>query len=217
MIRSLVRFSGIALALGGVLQIIIGFLHPDESKAGALLDPLFPVVHLIAAVSFMALAFGLVGWYLRHADAGGKLGFLAFISAFVGTVLTVGFVIDESFFLVDAAARNPAIKTLNDFFPNATPQIQGYIPVLLSGLLVYLIGWVLVGVATMRVGMLSRWVGLLISVGVFMTFGSLAGVNLIRVIGGVVYGIGLVWLGISLLTTQSETNAAAQPQLAHSR
>jgi hypothetical protein len=118
-------------------------------------------------------------------------------------VLTVGFVIDESFFLVDLAQRNPAVQTLNDFAPNATPAVQGYLPVLLGGLMIYLLGWILTGVATFQARVFPRWVGVLIGIGVVMTFGSLAGVHIVRVIGGVVFGVGLIWAGAALFGRQA--------------
>jgi len=212
--QPLIRWSGIALVLGGLVQIVIGFLHPDENAPGSLLNPMFATVHLIAAVGFMATAFGLIGLYLRQVEAGGKLNIIAFLIAFVGTVLTVGFVIDEAFFLVDLAQRNPAVQTLNDFAPNATPAVQGYLPVLLGGLMVYLLGWILTGIAAFRAGVFPRWIGVLIGIGVVLTFGSLAGAHIVRVIGGVVFGAGLIGAGAALFGRQTESSAAMQAQLA---
>jgi len=211
--QTLIRWSGLALVIGGLIQIVVGFLHPDDNVPGSLLNPMYVTVHLIAAVGFMAMAFGLIGLYLRQVESGGKLNFIAFLVAFVGTVLTVGFVIDEAFFLVDLAQRNPAVQILNDFAPNATPAVQGYVPVLLGGLLIYLLGYILTGIVTFRAGVLPRWVGALIGIGVVMTFGSLAGVHIVRVIGGVVLGAGLIWAGAALFGRQAEASAAMQPQL----
>jgi hypothetical protein len=74
--QTLIRWGGAALVIGGLIQIVVGFLHPDDNVPGSLLNPIFVTVHLIAAVGFIAMAFGLVGLYLRQAEAGGRLGFM---------------------------------------------------------------------------------------------------------------------------------------------
>ncbi len=78
------------------------------------------------------------------------------------------------------------------------------------------LGYILFGVATMRAGVLPRWSGLLLIIGVAfsMAEGSPFGRTLSHVIvtiGHVVFGLGLAWMGYALWSEQRELASQGKP------
>jgi ABC-type multidrug transport system permease subunit len=83
----------------------------------------------------------------------------------------------------------------------------------LLGGLAFLIGLIVFGAATMRAGVFPRWAGLLLIVGdVVFGMGSFAGsaAPIFEIVGALITGVALVWLGLSLLSGNA-ASAAGQP------
>ncbi len=203
---SLVRWSAFALVLGGIISIGRTILHPDETVPGALVNPLWTPVHIAAAISFMLLAFGLVGLYVWQARASGNFGFIAFALAFFGSVILVALTLDEAFFIHDIAIHNSSVQTLSDFFASADPDLRGYSLIFSGGGFIYLVGYTLMGVAIARAGVFPRWAGWALAFGSVLSFGTAFGFILIRVIGGVLYGIAFAYLGVALWRLQQNAS-----------
>jgi hypothetical protein len=127
--RTLIRWSGLALVLAGVIQAGTAFLHPDYTKPGAVFSPLWAPVGLAASLSYLLMVFGLLGIHLRQAEKAGALGLIGFIVALFDTALLVGIHIDKTFFLPYTLQQQPTLKTMADFI--ATPQ-QRSAPILPS-------------------------------------------------------------------------------------
>ncbi len=201
-IRNLVRVGAWAMLVGGFVLIAHTLIHPDDTVAGGLTSPLFPASHILGAVAYLLLVVGLVGVYILQGDANGKLGLVAFLVALTGTVLTTGLVLDEAFFLTDLAIRVPEVKTLSDSFQQFTGALAAYPLVLLTGLLLYALGYILVGITIWRANVLPRWIGIALVVGVVLSFGSFVGSYLAHQVGGVLFGIGIAWLGYAMLISK---------------
>jgi hypothetical protein len=74
------------------------------------------------------------------------------------------------------------------------------------GGLVFFVGLIVFGIATMRAGVLPRWAGLLLIVGdVVFAAGSFVGpaAPTVFVVGALITCAGLVWLGLTLLSGPS--------------
>ncbi len=86
---------------------------------------------------------------------------------------------------------------------------------LLVASLLFAVGGVLLGIATMRAGVLPRWAGLLILVGAVL---KLVNCPLSGVIGGIVllvacvlFALGLGWIGYVLWTAKDEALRQTAP------
>src|SRR5215213_11430668 len=79
-LSNLVRWSGLAAMVGGVLYALFMFFHPPNEPAG-MDDALWVPVHVVWLVSILLILLGLVGLYMRYADRMGSLGLVAFLVA----------------------------------------------------------------------------------------------------------------------------------------
>ena len=89
---TLIRWSGLMLIAGGVSYALFLLIHPYGEVAGAHVahnDAWIPAhsLHFFGAVFTL---FGLVGLYAKHWGPLGRLGFLAWVLAFIGTAMFVG-------------------------------------------------------------------------------------------------------------------------------
>ena len=79
----LIRWSGLAGLVGGLLFAIPIVFHPLEQDATGFLTPLYVPVHVLLIVSIILNLFPLMGLYARQADKAGALGLIGFILAFI--------------------------------------------------------------------------------------------------------------------------------------
>ena len=138
---------------------------------------------------------GLVGLYARQVEKAGWLGLVGFVLAFIGTGL-----VEIILFMVSTIIPFLAAAAPTNFAQVVTPP-PFWAPVFVMG---FGLGYILFGVATMRAGVLPRWSGLLLIIGVSFFMISEALLfdptlsHVIVTIGDVVFGLGLAWAGHAL-------------------
>jgi hypothetical protein len=179
----LIRWSGLANILAGVLYFLAVLIHPAGEDAAAMLLPTWVPAHVLGGVSAVFLLFGLIGLYARQAEKTGWLGFIGFLLTFTGTI----FLAVEEF---PAATINPSI-----------PPAALVVFLMLS--VPFTLGFLLFGVVTMRAGVLPRWSGLLLILGVVLLVAGSAS-HVIGIIAAAVFGLGLAWLGYALWSEKGE-------------
>ena len=81
-ISKLMRWSGLASMLGGVLFSISIILHPLRHGEAVNNSP-YSAIHVLIAIALTLVLFGLVGLFLRQAEAMTSLGLVGFILAFM--------------------------------------------------------------------------------------------------------------------------------------
>jgi hypothetical protein len=189
---ALIRRSGIALALAGVLQALGTALHPNDTAPTPYFQsaPWVPA-HLLLALSFLLAIFGFVGLYLRQWDRVGALGAIGFVGAVAGSALLVGVTLAEASLLPIIAANQP-LRPLAAWLDPGGPLALAVL-VSLVALVAYTLGFVLVGIATARAGVFPRWAGHLLAVGTLLSNGEFFGP-----IGFATYVLGGVLLGLTL-------------------
>ncbi len=192
----LLRWSGLASILAGVLFALATVLHPPSEDVPAIITAAWVPAHDIGWVANLLLLLGLVGLYGRQAEKTGWLGLLGFVLAFIGVTLESGGNFSSVTLMPDLAATVPnALTTLMNRPPFAFP-----VAVVVFGLTLMAsctLGFLLFGFATLRANVLPRWAGLLLIIGVLLAFGS--GVSpLIGLVAAVLFGLGLVWLDYAL-------------------
>ena len=181
----LVRRGGLAAMLTGVVLIVAFILvgANPESPTGSSYDNLIGVLLIVA---LLLLAAGLAGFHALQRGNYGRLGGVGFYAVVVSALIEI------VAFLVRLSGSTP-LELLE-----------------LLGILGLMLGLVLYGAATFRAGVLPRWCGVGLIVGlpvwvvVALGFG-LAG----AVIGAVLFG--LLWLALGYaLRSQREASTEQQ-------
>ena len=189
-LSNLVRWSGGAAMAGGVLYALFMFFHPPNEPAG-MDDALWVPVHVVWLVSIVLILLGLVGLYVRYADRMGSLGLVAFLVAFFGNALLVAGSFVDAFVLPTVALELPKVFE--------APPLPLSIALTLTYVL-FLLGYVLFGTVIIRSGVLPRWAGLLLAVGAPLFVVGVDTLQLITVLGAVLFGVGWAWLGYVLVS-----------------
>jgi hypothetical protein len=173
---NLVRLGTSGALLAGVAWMVLGLVdvatvggRGPEVFSSAFLDK---TLYLVALVGTLG---GIVGLHTRQTPSYGRLGTAGFLAAFTGTViLLVGLMLS---FLVGSVFGTAFLD-----------------PVLGAGLWCVLVGFVLLGAATLRLKALPQWCGmaLIICLPLTITLGDYG--------GGIVLGVTWLAIGYALLS-----------------
>ena len=191
---NLIRWSGVAGFLAGLLYALGALLHPVGEDLVSVTDPKWVPSHLVYWASAILLLFSLVGLYARQTEKSGWLGFVGFILALIGTAM-----VGSIFFISSTVIPLVAVGSPDFFEQASTPP--AFIPVIIVG---FVLGYILFGIATMRAGIFSRWSGLMLIIGSSFFLISEMPLfdrtlsHLIVTVGDVIFGIGFVWMGYAL-------------------
>jgi len=197
--RILFRSSGATLLVGslfGLIWTVMEALILPITNADQFAGMPFLLASLAMLFGSMAIEAGLVGMYAHQATRAGWLGLAGFGLIFFG-ILVAG----VGFGLISATV----IPWLTTHAPNL---IAGELPPVLEGFIVVAVlmvavGAILLGVATMRAGVLSRWAGLLLIISGVTGLLNIAPLspmirNVLAIICAVSFFLGLGWLGYAL-------------------
>jgi hypothetical protein len=151
------RWSGIALAIGGALTLLINVvftpqLPVDGEMVGIASTNLFAWRQSASAVSVAMLLFGSVGLYLSQSERAGRFGAIAFTLAFFGSALALCVEWSDIFLVRDLAFRAPDALRVLDAGHGTSIYDRGA----LSSIGAFALGWVLLAISSLRSG-LSRW------------------------------------------------------------
>jgi hypothetical protein len=176
---ALIRQSGLLAVGAGAYMVVLPFVHPSD-HVGVRSAAWVPV-HLLyfAALALMLLV--LVGIFARQLQRAGWLGVAGFLVAFFGTAMMLleG---REHLFSPDFGVGTPL----------------GLWELILASL-IFSVGYVLLGVAIARSGVLPRGAGILLAVGgPIVAFSPPIGILAVLVLGHALFGSGLIWLGYAL-------------------
>ena len=193
------RWCGLALVAAGVLMVVATLLHPRRETATTIVasEPRLVAAHVVYTLAWLLVLFGLPGLYAAQPGGMGRLGLVGFLTAFSGTYLIA--VTGNFGFLAPVLAKQS---------PAVLDSINQYAPVvIINGLaaVLFMIGYVLLGVAMNRTAALPRWSGVLVAVGApahLLGFGIAQLVTTaawpIAILGSVSLGAGLAWAGYRL-------------------
>lgn len=194
------RWTGFALIGAGISTAAFWLLAlPFESFAGpdVPLHPLFvpgQVFHILGAI---LVVFGYFGIYMKQKNQAGTLGALGFVVASVGMM----------FFLADAMIGIIMFPTIAQHAPELTsatgPLFSGRV---LGFYIMFaatnMVGIILLGIATLRANVLPKIaIGLFLVGGILFNLPPMPALHFVLVAGGVLWGVGAVWLGRSLSST----------------
>ena len=183
----LIRWSGLlAIGAGGYL-VLSPLVHPSSPQSAAWVP-----MHLLFFAALIATLLTLVGILLYQLQQAGRLGLAGFFTAFVGTAMM----------LLEGREH-----LFSPDFGQGTPR--GLLELIIASL-VFSIGYILLGVAIVRAGVLPRGTGILLAVGgPIIAFSPPIGVLAVEIVGHALFGLGLLWVGYVLLSGREAV--VAQP------
>ena len=204
----LLRWCGLALVPAGILMAVATLLHPSRETAATIIATEVRLVaaHFLYTLAWLLVLLGLPGLYASQRRSMGRLGLAGFLAAFSGTYL-IAVTGNFGFFAPVMAKEAPA--TLN--------AIEQYSPVVvINGLaaILFMIGYLLFGIAMAKTATLPRLSGVLVAVGApahLLGFGVAQLVSTaawsVAVLGSVSLGAGLAWSGYRLWRTPVTTDS----------
>jgi hypothetical protein len=151
----LYRLSGLALIASVPFWLVGEAIHPPGEGLDDVLNSNQAVSHAILFVGWVFVLFGLFGMYARQAGRAGVLGLVGFALMVVVAVFHLYLLAYEAGPMA-MLSTHPAAR---DLFAADGPVSRGT----LRGVFIpFSIGAIVYGIATLRAGVYSRWVGGLI-------------------------------------------------------
>lgn len=200
---NLIRWSGLAALVGGLLFIILDVLEtllfgslPYAEAAATSAWIIVQGAYIVAAV---LISLGLVGLYAHQAEESGTFGLAAFVVTFIGGMMAAGSSWSEAFFGAWLAEAAPELLEADPSGALAAGVILSYV--------LFALGWLLFGLASLRAGVLPRGAAVLLMIGAVM-FPVLAALTL--PFAGVVYGVAVAWMGYALWYATDKTALVAE-------
>jgi len=206
---TLYRLSGGTLIVGSLLILINTILNaalfPGHSSTPQQVVSLpWVLVTLTALIGSLLFVIGLPGMYLRQAGQTGTLGLVGFILLFFGILL-------------QGAVFSTVQVIILPFLAQKAPQLVGgnslplsaFLLLIVSGLM-YIIGAILLGIATMRSHVFPRWAGVLIlvaGIAMLLTLPPLPEVlsTILEMASFTAFSIAFLWCSYTLIVQKRET------------
>ncbi len=183
----LIRWSGMLAIGAGASFILSPLLHPSSPQSAAWVP-----MHLLFFAALIVTLLALVGIFAYQLQQAGRLGLAGFFTAFVGTAMMLmeG---REHLFSPDFGVGTP----------------RGLLELIVASF-VFSIGYILLGIAITRGGVLPRGAGVLLAIGGPITaFSPPIGVWVVEMVGSALIGLGLLWVGY-VLSLGKEAGVLAQ-------
>lgn len=162
--EKIIRWSGIALALGGILMALFCILHPEESVL--LTDPAgYQREHILDFVGLMLFIPGLMGLYARLVNRTGWLGLAGFLITLLPMLVLMGIsVVDMLLWPSIASVQPDMILNAEGEFNQTSGPFAATIALVVPFSMIGALGFILLGIAIWRSDVLPRWSGLLLAI-----------------------------------------------------
>jgi hypothetical protein len=167
----LIRWSGLSAMIAGLIFVGIQPIHPSDELASVTTSA-WAVITPLKTVMCLLFLLGLGGLYARQAAASGWLGLIGHLLFSLCWTLELAFIFAEAFIMPPLAASSPTfvVGFFGIFNGHPTTMNLGALPALWSVLsLAYILGSLLLGIATFRAGVLPRWAGALLTIAAALT------------------------------------------------
>lgn len=203
MLSKLIYWSGVASIWGGLLFGVAVVFHPLRDSISVLNSgSAYLAIHILGVFGLMFQLFGLVGLYVRAADAMGQRGLISFITLFFGQVLFICVLMGD-------AILNPLLAKYAPQLVHATADSDPTLLLIgLPGLGLFFLGYIVFGICLLYAKAQSRLGSLLITIGaplyisggfsVFVLGAASPTVSLIESAGAIFLGLGYIVLGFKL-------------------
>ena len=193
-----VKWSSVLLIISGLFLAVSILFHPDLVKPDYAHVGAWLPVHLLLGMSALVDLAGLIVFYGAMNLKTTWFGHVAFWSAIVGTVLMAGLMFFVEAAIVPVLASSPAYEPL---LSTSGPLITGVFGVMtVITAVIMAVGFILFGGYLIRSKIISPANGTLFIIGAPLVALSPPWPYALMIIGGVLFGIALVWLGVSIRT-----------------
>ncbi len=212
----LIRWAGLAAMGAGVLYIAIQAIHPLDVFS-SVTTAQWKITHYLSIVMDLLAMLGIAGLYARQVEKSGWLGLAGYLlfSGFWAFSVALHFI--EAFISPVVASLAPKfVEGLLGMVAGHSSEVNlGALPTvfdLLIGLVGYVIGGILFGIATFRAGVLPRWAGGLLAIGTLLPvlLSSVVQHPYDRLFA-VPVGLALAWLGYALWSERREQVSQSVP------
>lgn len=208
-IDSLRRWGGMLTVLVGAMLVLFGvlptlLLPTSDPLIQWVLDPDWTWLNGLALIMTVLTPLALVSLYLVQIERAGRLGFVGFVMTFLGAMLFSSVQFDEAFLWPILATEVPG------FLDPAGPMLTnpGFSTIYLLMGMLYILGFVLFGLATLRGKVFPGAAALLLIVGVPLFAGGMFFPPLVRAVGALLAGVSLIWMGVHTIGVAAESEAA---------
>jgi hypothetical protein len=199
---SLIRWSGLAALVAGLIFAIIQPIHPPDVVASVATSAWAIITPLKTAMCLLFLI-GITGIYARQVNEAGWLGLAGFLLLIACWWLQTAFVFAEAFIAPPLASTAPGFVDgiLGISFGHtggidlgALPAIYGLVSIL------YLLGGLVFGIATLRAGVLPRWPAGLLAIAAVLTPAAALLPHAIQRLAAIPVALAIAWLGYALFS-----------------
>ena len=210
---NLIRWASLAALVAGTCFVVRELLDPPIILS-SITTTRWALVHGLAIAMSLFGLLGVTGIYARQAAAAGWLGLAGYLLLSGWLVLSFAFAVFEAFILPMLATEAPSFAEGYLLFISRSAgarALGAFTPLWHLADILFMLGSLVFGIATLRANILSRWAAGLFTVGIAVapTYGLLP--TVLQPLVAVPIGLGLAWLGFALW---SERHALApQPMV----
>lgn len=213
----LIRWAGWSAMLAGIIFMGIQPVHPADTLS-SVNTTAWSIITPLKTVMCLLFLLGFTGLYARQVNESGWLGLVGYLLFSLCWTLELAFIFAEAFIMPPLAGAAPTFVTgfFGIFNGHPTGTNLGALPALWS--LVggaYVLGSLVLGIATFRAGVLPRWAsGLLIIAAALTPLAALIPHPLNRFVA-VPMGLALACLGYALWSERRQPAPDTIPGAGH--
>jgi hypothetical protein len=208
-----IRWTGLSAVAAGLIFAGIQPIHPPDVVSSVTTTAWAIITPLKTAMCLLFLL-GIGGIYARQVKKAGWLGLAGFLLFSLSWALQTAFVFTEAFiFPVLATSAPQFVDGLLGVASGRASNIDlGALPALyaLVGIL-YMLGGLLFGIATLRANILPRWAAGLLAVTAALTPAAALLPHQLQRLAAVPVGLALAWLGYALWSERRSRAAESVP------
>ena len=209
----LIRWAGLSAMVAGICFVAVGLLHPSHILSSVTTSR-WAITHALAIAMSVFVLLGMTGLYARQAEAAGWLGLAGYLLWSLWLALIAPFAFAEAFILPLLATEAPAFaEGFLGMLNRSTGEMKFGVLADLWALsdILFLLGGLVFGIATLRAGILSRWAAGVFTGGIGLAPTTALLPHELAPLVAVPIGVGLAWLGLALLGERREHAAAPVP------
>lgn len=200
-VSNLIRWAGCAAMGAGIIFAAIQPIHPPDFLASVTTSA-WSIIMPLKLIMCLLFLIGLTGIYARQVEKSGWLGLIGYLLFSLNWIINLAYIFVEAYILPVLANMSPQFVENFLGIVNGFPGEMdlGLLPILygLSGFVGYMIGGMLLGVATYRANILPRWPAALLAITAVVTPAAALLPHEIQRYVGIPVGLAVAWLGYAL-------------------
>ena len=217
-VSNLIRWSGLAAMAAGIIFAGIQPIHPPD-ELSSVTTTAWAIITPLKTVMALFFLLGTTGLYARQVEKAGWLGLVGFLMFSLSWAFNFAYIFAEAFILPELVTSAPQFVDglLGISFGRPSEVSLGVLPALYSLLsILFLLGGLLLGIATFRAGILPPWAALMFAASCALTPAAALLPHHIQRLAGVPIGLTFAWLGFALLFARQDA-VQSVPSLGTSR